>query len=113
MPDAEPGSIGNLQTACLPSIPRFGHESGEADGTRRFSVRRQDPREAGYLAATSAIRWHPDMFVPFDRLRARGTKHIVTLVAVMGQEIISVSGLLRDGHEWPQQVQQPTISHCE
>ena len=105
----ELGWIGNRQAASLLGVAPFSRDSGKAQGARHIRGGRQRPRDALYMAATTAIRWNADMAALYERLTARGKKHKVALVAVMRKLIILANVLLRDGREWAPQAPQTAI----
>ena len=55
------------------------------------------------MAATTAIRWNPDLKAFYERLRADGKLHKVALVAVMRKMVGLLNALLRDDRTWQPQ----------
>ena len=108
----ELGWIGNRQAASLLGVAPFSRDSGKARGERHIQGGRQRPRDALYMAATTAIRFNADMAALYERLTARGKKHKVALVAVMRKLIILANVLLRHGREWAPQAPRPAIRQC-
>ena len=55
----ELGATGRRQAAALVGVAPCDHESGRFQGTRRCRGGRAHPRKLLYMAATSAVRYHP------------------------------------------------------
>ena len=81
----------------------FDCDSGQSRGARRIRGGRAHPRRALYMAATTAIRWNPDLKAFYERLRADGKLHKVALVAVMRKMVGLLNALLRDDRTWQPQ----------
>ena len=96
----ELGSINRRQAAALIGVAPYDRDSGQSSGGRRIQGGREHPRNLLYMAATSAIRFNPQMQAFFERLRASGKQHKVAIVAVMRKLITLVNALLRADREW-------------
>ena len=58
------------------------------------------PRNTLFMAATSAIKFNPDMKSFYDRLIARGKAHKVALTAVIRKLVILANVLVREDRSW-------------
>ena len=96
----ELGSVSHGQAASLAGVAPFDCDSGQSRGTRHIRGGRAHPRRALYMAATTAIRWNPDLKAFYLRLRADGKLHKVALVAVMRKMVGLLNALLRDDRTW-------------
>ena len=64
-----------------------------------------------YMAALAAARHNPDLAALCERLKAKGNRHKVPIVAVMRNLIALSNALLRDGRHWfPQAPQAATAA---
>ena len=81
-----------MDAAIIRSIPGFGPANAASLCTdmpelgsinRRIQGGREHPRNLLYMAATSAIRFKPQMQAFFERLRDSGQQHKVAMAAVM------------------------------
>ena len=52
------------------------------------------------MAATSAIRWNPDLKAACERLTGGGKHHNLAMVAVMRKLVALLGALLRDNRLW-------------
>ncbi len=97
------------RAAIIRSIPGFGPANAASlcadmpelgSINRRITGGREHPRSLLYMAATTAIRFNPEMQAFFERLRASGKQHKVAMVAVMRKLITLANALLRADREW-------------
>ena len=96
----ELGTLGRRQAASLVGLAPFPDDSGKRAGIRYIRGGRIVPRNALYMAATTAIRHNSDMNRLYQRLVEKGKPHKVALVAVMRKMIILANVLLRDDRKW-------------
>ena len=96
----ELGSINRRQAAALIGVAPYDRDSGQSSGGRRITGGREHPHNLLYMAATTAIRFNPEMQAFFERLRASGKQHKVAMVAVMRKLITLANALLRADREW-------------
>jgi transposase len=99
----ELGTVSHAQISALAGVAPFNHDSGSMRGQRHIRGGRDDVRQVLYMAALSAIRYNPDIKTLYERLRAKGKKAKVALVACMRQLIITLNALLRDNRKWTPQ----------
>jgi transposase len=88
------------EVAALVGLAPYARDSGRKQGARRVRSGRRAPRSALYLAALNASRFHPDMKVFYDRLRAAGKPPKVALVAVARKLLTSINAIVRDQKPW-------------
>ena len=96
----ELGSLNRRQAAALIGVAPYDRDSGQSSGGRRITGDREHPRNLLYMAATTAIRFNPEMQAFFERLCASGKQHKVAMVAVMRKLIMLANALLRADREW-------------
>jgi transposase len=96
----ELGTMSRKEVAALVGLAPYARDSGRKQGARRVRSGRRAPRSALYLAALNASRFHPDMKVFYDRLRAAGKPPKVALVAVARKLLTSINAIVRDQKPW-------------
>ena len=96
----ELGHIDRHAIACLAGLAPFADDSGDAEGPRHIKGGRAQPRRALYWAALSAARHNPDLAVFYKRLRDKGKKAKVALVAVMRKLVVLANTLLKENRRW-------------
>lgn len=100
----ELGQLDRHAIACLAGLAPFADDSGDAEGPRHIKGGRAQPRRALYWAALSAMRHNPDLAVFHKRLRDKGKKPKVALVAVMRKLVVLANTLLKEDRLW--------VNHC-
>ncbi|MFO0851602.1 MAG: IS110 family transposase [Gemmataceae bacterium] len=103
LPELGSGDGGKL-TAVVGLAP-YAHDSGALRGGRHIRGGRAEVRRVLYLAALSAARRAGPLKDFADRLRARGKKAKVVLVAVARKLLVIANAVLRTGQPW-----QPTLA---
>ena len=96
----ELGRISGKQAASLLGVAPFDHDSGKLKGLRCIAGGRQRLRNVAYMAALVAARHNPVLKSLHQRLRAKGKKPKVAIVAVMRKLITILNAMLRDGKSW-------------
>ena len=96
----ELGSLNRRQAAALIGVAPYDRDSGHSSGGRHIQGGREHPRNLLYMAATSAIRFNPQMQAFYERLTGKGKPHKVALVAVMRKLLALLGTLLRDDRLW-------------
>ena len=96
----ELGALGRKPLASLAGLAPFDRDSGAYRGQRRIEGGRKPPRDALYMAAQTACRYNPDLAAFYDRLRAKGKKAKVAIVAVMRKLLVMLNALIRDNRLW-------------
>lgn len=96
----ELGTAEGGRLASLAGLAPYAHDSGTLRGGRHIRGGRAEVRRALYLAALSAAR-RPGPLKDFaDRLRGRGKKAKVVLVAVARKLLVIANAVLRTGQPW-------------
>lgn len=96
----ELGRLSRRQIAALVGIAPFPNESGDRKGYRSIRGGREDVRHALYNAARVAIRHNPIAKLFYERLRARGKRHKVAMVAVMRKLLTILNAMLKTQTDW-------------
>ena len=100
---SELGTISGRQAASLIGVAPMARDSGAMKGAGRVRGGRRRPRDVLCTAALTATVWNPDMKAACDRLRGKGKRHNVALVAAMRRLIVLANALLRDRRAWKEQ----------
>jgi transposase len=96
----ELGSTESGRLAALAGLAPYAHDSGTLRGGRHIRGGRAEVRRALYMAALSAAR-RPGPLKDFaDRLRGRGKKAKVVLIAVARKLLVIANAVLRTGQPW-------------
>lgn len=96
----ELGNLTNRQAASLLGVAPFDFESGGFKGQRRIYGGRRQLRDVAYMAAVVACSCNPAFKAFSDRLRAKGKRPKVAIVAVMRKLITTLNAMLRDDQPW-------------
>jgi transposase len=97
----ELGDIGNKAAAALVGIAPYDDDSGAHRGERHIKGGRREIRDLLYMAAlAAATRHNPVIKAYYQRLRARGKKAKVALVACMRKLIVILNTMLARGQMW-------------
>lgn len=88
--------------ACYYGIAPFGKESGTSVHTPAHTSHLANKLIKALLnqAATTAIRYEPEMQAYYARLIARGKKHLVALNNVMNKLLRIIIALVREGNQY-------------
>lgn len=96
----ELGKTDRRQAPALLGVVPYNHDSGKLKGQRSIFGGRVEPRCVTYMATLSAIRCNP-IIKPFaERLRSKGKKAKVVIVACMRKLITLINAMLRDHLQW-------------
>jgi transposase len=98
----ELGKTDRRQAPALLGVVPYNHDSGKLKGQRSIFGGRAQPRCVIYMATLAAIRCNPIIRDFARRLRAKGKKAKVVIVACMRKLITLVNAMIRDGLEWTQ-----------
>jgi transposase len=98
LPELGPADGGKL--AALAGLAPYAHDSGTLRGGRHIRGGRAEVRRALYLAALSAARRAGPLKDFADRLRGRGKKAKVVLIAVARKLLVIANAVLRTGQPW-------------
>jgi transposase len=96
----ELGTIDGGRLAALAGLAPYAHDSGTLKGGRHIRGGRADVRRALYLAALSAARRDGPLKEFADRLRGRGKKAKVVLIAVARKLLVIANAVIRAGQPW-------------
>jgi transposase len=96
----ELGTISGSRAAALAGLAPYAHDSGKLKGIRTIRGGRPDVRRMLYLAALSAARHGGPLKEFYDRLRARGKRGKVALIAVARKLVTIANAVLRTKTRW-------------
>jgi transposase len=96
----ELGALEHGQAASLLGVAPFDRDSGPFRGERHIAGGRTRPRKLVYLAALVASRRDPALRALAERLKAKGKKPKVAIVAVMRKLIEWANLVLARGTPW-------------
>jgi len=97
----ELGHITNKAAAALVGIAPYDADSGEHRGERHIKGGRREIRDLLYMATLgAATRHNPVIQAYYQRLRAKGKKAKVALVAGMRKLIVILNTMLARGQMW-------------
>ncbi len=96
----ELGSLTGGQAAALAGLAPFARDSGATRGPRSCRGGRPDVRRAMYLAALTASRHGGPLKEFADRLKARGKRAKVVLIAVARKLLTIANAVLKSGRPW-------------
>jgi len=97
----ELGRIDNKAAAALVGVAPYDDDSGEHRGARHIRGGRREIRDLLYMAALAAATRHNSILKAYyQRLRARGKKAKVALVACMRKLIVILNTMLARGQSW-------------
>jgi transposase len=92
----ELGRISDQATAALVGVAPYNHDSGNQNSPRHIAGGRKTIRCALYMATLSAVRFDPILKAFYLRLRQKGKKSKVALVACMRKLVILMNRLLKN-----------------
>jgi transposase len=96
----ELGTLGRKPIAALVGLAPFNRDSGTLRGRRTVWGGRATVRQVLYMAALSAIRHNPVLKAFYTRLRERGKRPKVAIVAAMRKLLTMLNAMLRDNAHW-------------
>ena len=97
----ELGRISNKAAAGLVGVAPYDDDSGQHRGERHIKGGRRDIRTLLYMAALgAATRHNPVVMAYYKRLRAKGKKTKVALVACMRKLVVILNTMLARGEMW-------------
>src|SRR5207237_10760123 len=95
------GGTSNKAPAGLVGVAPYADDSGQHRGERHIKGGRRDTRPLLYMAALgAATRHNPVVMAYYKRLRARGKKTKVALVACMRKLVVILNTMLARGEMW-------------
>jgi transposase len=105
LPELGAGDGGKL--AALAGLAPYARDSGASVGPRSIRGGRPGVRRAMYLAALSASRRDGPLKEFADRLRARGKRAKVVLIAVARRLLVIANAVIRTGTAWKPELAMP------
>jgi transposase len=96
----ELGLIADRKLAALVGVAPLDDDSGQRHGQRQIEGGRAGVRCALSMAALVAVRFNPDLRSFYKRLRDKGKKPKVALVAAMRKLLLLLNALVRDDRLW-------------
>ena len=96
----ELGALNRQHISSLVGVAPFADDSGTHRGVRRIKGGRAVVRNALYMAALVGIRFTPVLKEFYQRLRARGKRPKVALVACMRKLLTILNAMVRDNKPW-------------
>ena len=100
MDSVEKCSVDRRAAAAMVSLAPYHDDSGKRTGQRYIKGGRMLPRNTLFMAATSAMKFKPDMKSFCDGLIAKGKARKVALTAVMRKLVILADVLVREARSW-------------
>lgn len=97
---AELGGLDGKQAAMLAGVAPIANDSGKRSGRRSIRGGRAIARNALYMAALSAGRFNPALAAFALRLKAKGKRPKVILVAIMRKLVILANVLITQNRLW-------------
>jgi transposase len=101
---SELGTLKRRQISSLVGVAPFLHQSGKWKGQSFCSGGRAAVRTALYMAVVSGLRFNPVIKEFYQRLRARGKRPKVALVACMRKLLTILNAMVRENRKWNEYV---------
>jgi transposase len=92
----ELGKLDGKAIAKLVGVAPLARDSGTLRGARCIWGGRTGVRQVLYMAALTAVRFHPDLRAFYQRLRTQGKAAKVALVAAMRKLLVILNAKMRD-----------------
>lgn len=92
----ELGTLTRREAAALAGLAPHPNQSGLSDGYRRTRGGRKEIKQALFLPALTAGRYHPTLSTFYKRMIQDGKKPIVAATAVMRRLIVIANAKIRD-----------------
>jgi transposase len=96
----ELGTTAAGKLAALAGLAPYARDSGAQRGVRRIRGGRAEVRRALSLAALSAARYGGPLAAFAERLRSRGKRPKVVVIAVARRLLVIANAVLRTGRPW-------------
>ena len=96
----ELGTMGPKPLATLVGLAPINRDSGKMRGQRHILFGRTSVRSALYMAALTASRCNPTFKAFARRLRAKGKRPKVVIIAVARKLLIALNAILRTNQPW-------------
>lgn len=95
----ELGHLNRKQAASLAGLAPFANDSGNHRGKRMIRAGRPRVKRALYLAALSAVRYHPTLRPKYLALRERGKPPKVALIAIARKLLTILNAKLKEFYQ--------------
>ena len=92
----ELGQLSRRQAAALAGLAPHPRQSGQTDAYRRVRGGRREVKNALFMAALAARRYHTELSAKFRDLTTRGKKPIVAVVAIARKLLTIINARIRD-----------------
>lgn len=96
----ELGAVDGKQAAMLAGVAPIADDSGRHRGYRAIRGGRSLPRQVLYMAALSASRHNPALSAFAERLKAKGKKPKVVLIAIVRKLVTLANALIAQNRLW-------------
>ena len=96
----ELGKLSKSKIASLAGLAPMNHDSGKFSGQRKTKHSRRQIKSVLYMAAISATKSNPRIKSFYGKLKAKGKKGKVALVACMRKLVIYANAMLKEGKEF-------------
>lgn len=96
----ELGKIEGRQISALVGVAPFTRESGMYKGVSRTAAGRPQIRQALFMAAMTAVVHNKTLIPFFKRLKEKGKRSMVALVAVIRKLIVIINAMVRKNEMW-------------
>lgn len=96
----ELGQLNGKQIAALTGLAPFNHDSGKFEGKRFVDGGREKVRSILYTAAMVAVQHNPALKTFFSRLKERGKKPIVALIASARKIVVILNAMVKKREVW-------------
>jgi transposase len=95
------------EIAALVGVAPFNCDSATMHGQRHIAGGRKNIRNALYVPTlAAATRWNPDLKAFYDRLKAKGKKTKVAIIAAMRKLLTIARAVLIRGSKWTPKLQE-------
>lgn len=91
----ELGTLNRTKIAALVGLAPLNRDSGKFKGQRKIFGGRKRVRRALYMAALVALRFNPTLKEHYERLKQRGKKGKVALIAIARKLLIHLNSVMR------------------
>jgi transposase len=96
----ELGQLTRRQIAALTGLAPVATDSGAFRGRRHIIGRRNQIRNALYMATLSAKQWNPQIKTLHNHLKQQGKLPKVVIIAAMRKIIVTLNAMIRDDKRW-------------
>lgn len=96
----ELGELSKAKISSLAGLAPMNKDSGKYRGQRRTTHSRGQIKSVLFMAALSAVKHNPKIKPFYDRLKEKGKKSKVALVACMRKLVVYANVMLKDGVEF-------------